>query len=145
MPTNALLLITACLFLVLLTFAVSVKMFLSRTREMRQKRIHPGAVSTSADMAARLQDTQAADNFRNLFEVPILFYALTAVALATSSIPPWLAYGAWIFVILRFVHSIIHCTYNNVTHRFTVYLLSFVLLVGLWVAFALSAISRSAA
>jgi hypothetical protein len=96
-------------------------------------------------MAARLENVQAADNFRNLFEVPVLFYALAAVALATSHVPGWLVSGAWLFVVLRILHSLIHCTYNRVMHRLAVFLISFALLVGLWVAFFLTLPSPSAA
>ena len=105
---------------------------------MRRKRIHPQAASTSVKMAAHLNDVQAADNFRNLFEVPVLFYALGAVALATHQTPSWLVVGAWVFVVLRVVHSFIHCTYNKVMHRLAVFLTSLWLLVALWVSFFLS-------
>lgn len=121
--------------MVLLTVAVGARLLFVRTKEMREKRVHPQAASTSLQMAARLQDVQAADNFRNLFEVPVLFYALVAVALAAAHIPGWLVLGAWVFVILRIAHSCIHCTYNKVMHRFPVFVLGFGVLVVLWVAF----------
>jgi hypothetical protein len=89
-------------------------------------------------MSARLENVQAADNFRNLFEVPVLFYALGAVALAAHHVPSWLVVGAWIFVALRVVHSFIHCTYNRVMHRLAAFLASFGLLVALWVSYFLS-------
>jgi len=31
---------------------------------------------------------------------------------------------AWIFVTLRGIHSLVHCTYNRVMHRFVAYLAS---------------------
>jgi hypothetical protein len=105
---------------------------------MKEKRIHPQAASTSVKMAARLENVQAADNFRNLFEVPVLFYALGGVSLATHHTPSWLVLGSWAFVALRVVHSLIHCSYNQVMHRLAAFLASFALLVGLWVAFYLS-------
>ena len=78
--TPAIHLAIACLCLVLLTFAVGVRLLYVRTVEMREKRVHPQAASNSLQMAAKLQNVQAADNFRNLFETPVLFYALAAVA-----------------------------------------------------------------
>jgi hypothetical protein len=135
---NISLLIASCLAMVLLTSAVGVRLLLERVSEMRQKRIHPQAARTSVQMAAKLHNVQAADNFRNLFEVPVLFYALCAVALALSHVPGWLVTGAWVFVGLRSAHSLIHCTYNRVMHRLAVFLASFGLIVGLWVAFFLS-------
>jgi hypothetical protein len=75
MTANALQLVYACLVMVLLMFVVSVRMCNSRVREMMQKRIHPQAISTFAQITTRLEDTRAADNFRNLFETRVLFYA----------------------------------------------------------------------
>jgi hypothetical protein len=131
-------LLSACLAQVLLTFAVALRLLAVRVAEMRAQRIHPQAVATSAQIAARLQNTQAADNFKNLFEVPVLFYALVAVAIGLQHTPGWLVAGAWLFVALRTAHSIIQCTYNKVMHRFRVYIGSFVLLVALWVAFVVT-------
>ena len=144
MVPNAYQIVAACLALVLVTFVVGARLLFTRVKEMRQKRIHPQAASTSLQMSARLENVQAADNFRNLFEVPVLFYALAAVALATSHVPGWLVSGAWLYVALRILHSLIHCTYNRVMHRFAIFLLSFVLLVGLWMAFFLTLHAPSA-
>ena len=128
----------ASLALVLLTFAVGLRMLAARTSEMKQLKIHPQSTATSLKMAARLTDVQAADNFRNLFEVPVLFYALMAMAVATAHAPPWLVIGAWLFVTLRVVHSAIHCSYNTVMHRFAAFGASLLLVVVLWVAFVVT-------
>lgn len=136
MPAHAQSLVLACLALVLLTSVVGFRMLFCRVREMRGKRIHPQKAATSAQMAAKLEDVQAADNFRNLFEIPVLFYALVAVALATRHVPEWLVAGAWAFVLLRVVHSAIHCTYNRVFHRLAAYMAGFTVVVAMWVGFA---------
>lgn len=138
MIPNASLIVSALAALVLLTFGVGARLLQSRVREMKRKRIHPQAAATSVQMAARLEDVRAADNFRNLFEVPVLFYALGATALATQHTPAWLVAGCWVFVALRAVHSLIHCTYNRVMHRLAAFLAGFALVVALWVAFVLT-------
>jgi hypothetical protein len=145
MPANTFQLIGAVLALVFLTFIVGARLLFTRVQEMREKRIHPQAASTSVKLAACLENVQAADNFRNLFEVPVLLYALVAVALATHRTPDWLVAGAWAFVVLRVMHSVIHCTYNKVMHRLAAFLTSFALLVALWVSFFLSLPGASAA
>ena len=138
MATNTLSLIFAALAMVTLTFAVGLTMLFARMAEMRSKRVHPQQASTSITLAARLENVQAADNFRNLFEVPVLFYTLVAITIAVGFVPPWLVYGAWAFVALRLAHSVIHCTYNRVYHRSAVFIASFVLLLALWIGFAVS-------
>jgi hypothetical protein len=50
-----------------------------------------------------------------------------------------------LYVVLRAAHSFIHCTYNRVMHRFAAFGSGFLLLVGLWVAFIVGLVSKSAA
>ena len=120
------------LALVALTFGVGVLLLLRRVHGMRAGRIHPQSVAAARDMTAKLEDQRAADNFRNLFETPVLFYAaiLAAIALHGGSWP--LLVLAWIYVAVRVVHSIIHCTYNKVMHRFPVFIVSMCVLFVIW-------------
>lgn len=135
--TNAQHLVAACGAMALLVAIVGLRLLAVRVGEMRAKRIHPQAAATSVQMAARLERVQAADNFRNLFEVPVLFYTLVAVALATGRTPDWLVTGAWCFVLLRYVHSAIHCSYNRVMHRLLAFALGLMLLTAMWASFVL--------
>jgi hypothetical protein len=118
--------------LVALTFLVWCRMYVVRIRQMRRERIHPQAVATSVQASAKLTDSRAADNFRNLFELPVLFYMALVVAalagLATSAV----LVLAWLFVALRIAHSGIQCTYNKVMHRFMVYMAGASTLWVLW-------------
>ena len=118
--------------MVALTICVWLRMYASRIGEMKRERIHPQAVATSAQMAARLSDTRAADNFRNLFELPVLFYLALVVAAITAQVTTLVLVLAWLFVASRVLHSVIHCGYNKVMHRFKAYLLGGVVLWVLW-------------
>lgn len=142
MTPNAFHLLLAALGMVLLTFLVGARMLYSRVQEMRRKRLHPQTAATAQTLAGRLENVQAADNFRNLFETPVLFYALVACAIAVSYVPPWLVIGAWCYFGLRVAHSLIHCTYNRVMHRLAMFMLSFGLLVALWVAYVVALSSK---
>lgn len=122
--------------MVALTIVVWLRMYFSRIGEMRRERVHPQAVATSALMAARLKDTRAADNFRNLFELPVLFYLALVVAALTGQATPAVLALAWLFVALRVLHSAIHCSYNKVMHRFQAYLAGGVVLWILWAVLA---------
>lgn len=106
-----------------LTFLVWCRLYAERLGQMKRERVHAQSVATSAQMAARLKDTRAADNFRNLFELPVLFYFVLLVAAQTGQSGALVLGLAWAFVVLRVVHSAIHCSYNRVTHRFLAYLL----------------------
>jgi hypothetical protein len=123
--------------MVLLAFVVGAGLLAQRSNEMRARRIHPQKVATAAQMAATLQRTNVADNFRNLFETPVLFHALCLALATTGGASPAMLAGLWAYVALRVVHSAIHCTYNRVMHRFAAFGAGFGLLLALWVSFAI--------
>lgn len=115
-----------------LTLVVWLRMYFMRIGQMKRERIHPQAVATSAQAAARLTDSRAADNFRNLFELPVLFYLALVVAAVSGLANDATLALAWLFVLLRIAHSVIHCSYNKVMHRFQVYVAGGVVLWVLW-------------
>lgn len=123
--------------MVLVTALVWIKLYADRLGEMRARRISPQSISTPREAASRLERTNAADNFRNLFEVPVLFYVWCIAVVLTGGSTPGLVAAAWVYVGLRAVHSLVQVTYNRVVHRFLVYVASTLLLFGLWIAFFL--------
>lgn len=121
--------------LVALTGVVWVRLYIDRIGEIRERRINPQSLATATAAAQTLRQVQASDNLRNLFEVPVLFYALCALVAAKGITSPALVFGAWGYVALRYIHSFIHITYNRVIHRFVVYAASTVWLFTLWGVF----------
>ena len=85
-----------------------------------------------SEMARLLTDTRASDNFRNLFELPVLFYVAVFVAMLTDQVTPISIALAWAFVALRVLHSAVHCTYNRVMHRFVLYVAGALVLFAWW-------------
>jgi hypothetical protein len=63
-------------------------------------------------------------HFSNLFEVPVLFYVGVIMTYVTHQVNYWLVGCAWAYVALRYVHSYVHLTSNNVVVRLSVYLAS---------------------
>ena len=123
-----------------LTFAVWLRMYAIRLAEMRRAAIHPQAVASSRQAMERLADTRASDNFRNLFELPVLFYLALVVAMLLGLATDGFLALAWTFVGLRIVHSLIHCTYNEVMHRFLAYVAGSLVLAAMWAWLALHAL-----
>ena len=125
------------LVMVLLTFIVWLTMYFTRVNEMKSKQIHPQKVARNADLVNLLTDSaNAANNFRNLFEIPVLFYAACLTAHVLIRVDPVLVALAWTFVILRIVHSFIQITYNRVMHRFHAYLMSAAAMWAMWIVIA---------
>ena len=64
------------------------------------------------------------DNLKNLFEIPVIFYALALVLFATGQVDAAYVGAAWIFALFRALHSAVHCTINVINVRFTLYAIS---------------------
>lgn len=125
---------------VTLVILVWLRMYQRRLLEMYSRRIDPQSVAVSAQARETLRDMAAEDNFRNLFEVPVLFFAVCLSLAVTDTVSAAQLYLAWAFVALRVVHTTIHTTYNRVVHRFIVHVTSTVCVFAMWVLFALALI-----
>ncbi len=70
------------------------------------------------------------DNFKNQFELPVIFYALCLLFIATGTVSQGAVIAAWVFVVSRIVHTLIQTT-NNVIFptRFLVFLVGAVALM----------------
>jgi hypothetical protein len=79
---------------------------------------------------------QIANSFHNQFEIPVLFYVLTALALITRKADLIFVLLAWIFVISRIVHVGIHVTSNDVRARFFAFAAGVGALGLMWLIFA---------
>ena len=129
--------------LVALVMVTAALMLRERVQEMKARRIHPRKVATSSQMAGLLQNTRAADNYKNLFEMPVLFYACCLALLALQAVTPLQLGLAWGYVVLRLLHSFIHVGYNNVMHRFSMFALSAVVLLVMWLLLVAHVLQRS--
>jgi hypothetical protein len=131
-------LLMACSILAILTLLVGVRMLVVRVKQMKKNNITPQSVALSAPRAEIFQDSKLSDNYNHLFELPVLFYVLCALAIASQQIPNWLPIAAYLFVVSRIIHSIIQCTYNKVMHRFAIFLVGLATLIVMWVSFIVS-------
>jgi hypothetical protein len=141
-PTYAILLPPTAL--AFLTGFVWLRLGSDRLAEMRSRRIHPQQVATSRQMAETMQNVQSADHFRNLFEVPVLFYALCAFLAITKLTTLFLLACAWGYVVLRTFHTYIHLTHNKVVRRFQAFVASTIVLYVMWGVFAVRLVTASA-
>jgi hypothetical protein len=78
-----------------------------------------------------------ANNYQNQFELPVLFYAVMALLIATGLADGVTLVLAWAFVASRLVHSFIHVRANNVVHRLFAFGASLATLAAMWLWFAL--------
>lgn len=118
---------------VTLTFIVMIIMYHKRIAEMKSKNIQPQQIESRSKSKTMLTDSASgADNYSNLFESPVLFYTailLTLILMVQDNI---LVMLAWTYVASRYVHSFIHVTYNEVMHRFAVFIFGSFALLAFW-------------
>ena len=123
-------------FQILLVFGLMIWMGKERQTAIRRGEVHP------RDIALREpkwppKATQVANCFSNQFEIPVLFYVVTILALITRQADLLFVFLSWLFVILRYIHAFIHTTSNRVPRRGLVYGIGVLVLVALWVELAL--------
>ncbi len=136
---NAELILQPVIGMMLLTAVVWVVLFLKRIPAMQASGL-PTQTWTTPDKTVELLDeavNNPANNFRNLFELPVVFYALSLVLFATNSVDAIYVGAAWTFLGFRVLHSLIHCTVNIVMARFLCYLAAS---LALWFMLARAAI-----
>lgn len=103
-----------------------------RVRATVKDKVSPRAYALGESPQVPVPVTLANRNYMNLLELPLLFYVVCLMACVTGSNSAGLVPLAWLYVLLRVLHSLVHVTYNRVMHRFSVFAASNVVLVVLW-------------
>lgn len=84
----------------------------------------------------------ASDNFKNQFEVPVLFYALCFFFIVSGEVTPFVLALAWVFAIGRVIHALIQLTKNVIfPYRFGVFLITVLSALALFVIAILQLVS----
>ena len=111
---------------VFLTLIVWVYMYIRRISFIRSSHISPQELAVPGALAQLSPPavSNPSDNLKNLFEIPVLFYALALYLFVTHQVDAAYVTAAWIFVAFRTLHSAVHCTINVVMLRFCLYLFS---------------------
>ncbi len=126
--------------LFIVTGIVWAVMYARRLSYMFTNQVDPQRVATPELMSSVLpvHINMASNNLKNLFELPVVFYALCVFLLLSQRVDALFLYAAWAYVGLRGLHSLIHCTVDSVKARFTAYFLSSLVLWFMVVRLALA-------
>ena len=87
---------------------------------------------------------QLQNSYQNQFELPVLFYALVALALIARKADLLFVVMAWMFVVSRLAHAAIHVTSNKVSWRFQAFTIGVLILAAMWVIFGIRIFSAEA-
>jgi hypothetical protein len=118
-----------------LTVYVLIRMGQGRVRAVRSGQVKRSDVDTKTAYAETVQRFMS--NYQSQFELPVLFYAVVAFALATGLIDFVLIGLTWAFVGTRLVHSFVHTGSNNIAKRFKIFAAGLVFLIAMWAWFGL--------
>jgi hypothetical protein len=121
--------------LVFLTFALLLRTAFGRVSSLRSGEVRSDDIALGEPGWPK-KVTQFGNAFKNQLELPVLFYVLIAFILITRVGDLLLLVLAWIFVILRLVHAYVHTTNNVVLVRGRVYGAGLVVLLAMWIIFA---------
>jgi len=110
--------------LMFLTLIVWVYMYIRRISFIISSKLNPQDLIVPNTLAqiSPPSVSNPSDNLKNLFEIPVLFYALLLYLFITQQVDTVYVNAAWIFVVFRVLHSVVHCTFNLVILRFYLYL-----------------------
>lgn len=122
--------------LVGLAFFLLLWMATARTQALRFRQ------TSLKDIALRQPNwpektTQIGNCFSNQFEIPVLFYILIALALPLRKADLVIVLLSWVFVVTRFIHAGIFVTSNDVRPRSLAWFAGVLVLLVMWVYFAL--------
>jgi hypothetical protein len=78
---------------------------------------------------------QVVNCFANQFELPVLFYVLTILEIITRQADLIFLILAWVFVLTRLMHALVHTTSNMVMRRGAWYGFGAVALLVMWIIF----------
>jgi hypothetical protein len=113
------------LSLMLLTFMVWIVMYGRRIPFILRNKLSPQQM-TPVELA-RLSPpavSNPSDNFKNLLELPTVFYAMSLYLYVTHQVDAAHLTASWLFVSFRVLHSAVHCTLNVILLRFWMYVFS---------------------
>ncbi len=141
---NATLILQPVFVVGLLTVVMTVWMYLTRIPAMYKLKIHPQKAQDTNVLRDLLPKniTRISNNYNHLFEQPTLFYAVTISIAVLEHVDELHITCAWIYAVLRIVHSLIQATIDRVFARFIVFLssslvLSFMVVRESFVLFAM--------
>lgn len=121
--------------LVLLTFGLMFWMGLARIGALKRGEAKIADIALGQpNWPPKVQ--QISNNYLSQFHVPVLFYVLVVLAVITRHADFLFVVMSWLFVAMRLVHTYIHTTTNYVRHRFNAFLAGSLILLIMWIIFA---------
>jgi hypothetical protein len=118
---------------VLLTLVVAYMLAGNRARAVKRDELAGPVSLREANWPVYVRQFEY--NYQNQFELPVLFYLLTVLAIITRHADLFFVLMAWVFVTLRVIHAIVHVTNNQIRLRGAFFIAGAIVLTIMWVVF----------
>ncbi len=116
--------------LVIWSLIMLIWLYATRIPAMSKAKVKPGE-ATKSQMEA-LPSANVANNYNHLMEQPTLFYALAfSLQLLGQGDHPINIGLAWLYVVLRVVHSLVQATANVIMIRWLIFMAASLVLMAL--------------
>jgi hypothetical protein len=125
------------LALVALSFLVALAILITRFTDLYMNKRPLAYYEDFSESGATIAVIRPTRQLANLFEFPVLFYALITIAIATGLKDALLPILCWVYVGLRWLHAISHICFNKLWLRTPIFMVGNLLLLGMWVRLAL--------
>lgn len=123
-----------------LTFVLLYMMAFARVGALQRRELKVSDIALRQPKWPQ-RPTQIANAFHNQLETPLLFYLLVVLLVVTSTSSAIFVTLAWVYVVLRLLHALIHVSNNNVQQRFYAFAAGTFVLLAMWVLFAVRLLS----
>ena len=129
MTTNTPILLPAAV-LICWTLVMLFWLAITRVPTMNKIKMHPQKYPRTQDLGTALpaEVQWKADNYNHLMEQPTIFYATVFLLVLIGEGSGLSVILAWVYVGLRIAHSLVQATINKVMVRFTLFVLSSIIL-----------------
>jgi hypothetical protein len=120
--------------LVLMTFVLGFRIPFLSVPALRRGEVRPEDINLRQPNWPR-PIQQVNNSYTSQFELPVLFYVLTVLAIISKHADVLFVVMAWIFVLARLWHAAIHVTSNDVRIRGPVFGIGAIVLAIMWLIF----------
>ncbi len=126
--------------LVLWTFVMCAWLYATRIPAIRRLNVPLDGSRPREEFNARLppEVRWKADNYNHLLEQPVLFYAVVTALCLVGAWGDLNVILAWIYVVLRIVHSLVQALVNIIMLRFAIFITATIVLLILAIRAALA-------
>jgi hypothetical protein len=118
-----------------LTFGLLVWLAILRTRALDKHEVYAGDIALGQkNWPERI--LKIGNSFQNQLELPMLFYVLAILAIIAHKADLLFVVLSWLFVASRFAHAFVHTGANVVRLRGPIYGIGLILIIVMWIIFA---------